>query len=949
MRLPEPLSSYDVLEQIGSGGEAVVYRARDRSGREWALKIYHQEGAADQRVWNRLRLLTHRALMQIEHTGHLEDGRDYEVMPYFPGHSLHGQGPMPQGELLAVVCELIGGINQLHIADIVHRDLKPSNILYDRAVRAVKIADFGISRAPRQQTRVACTVGYAPPEAYDQLITPAWDWWSLGTIVYELATGAVLFAGRSSAQIEALVRKGEVTHLDKLPPRWRTLCTGLLVADPERRWGSGEALAWLHGEDVPVVGAAGTTLPVTVRDPVPVKPAAGPQQPKAGPAEQPEAKGFEYDGEYYRSAQGLAAALTKRPKRAAEIFFGPPGAGADHDAQLRALGTWAGKNGKKLPPHIISGSQEPIVRLNHLLYWLDPMSPPVLDAGPLRPATLVRLCVLAGEAVATPSDRRAMAVIRSGDLLAHWGHCPGFEGLKKVHRAWRSGLAEWERAVADQGPHVQRLLEPARPVVDALMLLALLPYPGAEGALWRRAHAQSAPAGTVVDWYDALVQRFGGSGTPMGMVVRAVCGPAALTAAHESVVAKQKAKKAAATKPKSNTQPKAQPEEQQPKAPPKAQPKAQAQPASSSVLDFHGQHRKGAALAQALRTHKAEAMSVFLEASGAPRAGELAAWLRTLKETPTGRVDSLDTLLQQRLAGGASTDVKLLYLLRWLQPGGAAPYGGRDITMQRVVDACVTVLGKPPGTSAHTFVRTLAAPHALDALGGFSALAELGPAGKRLVEFQRTVWRSLGRHGVAPAERIDRILAAGLLLGLGSDLARKRLIEAAETAVAKQGPQSAWFEPVLVELGGHGSRQGAAVEAALLPLARQHAIAEATAANAAKKAKKAQAAKTAKAAKTAQTSKTAQAAKTTKTAKNATQPKPTQPKPSQPKPPQAKAKKAQPAGSPQQKAKKTPAKKAQTAGNAQKKPQNNVVQQAQTASGSKLTERIRAWLSSRGL
>ncbi|MFF7974459.1 protein kinase [Streptomyces sp. NPDC007905] len=879
MRLPEPLGSrYDVLEQIGSGGEAVVYRALDREGRECALKIYHEQGAADRRVWDRLESLTHRALMHIKPTGQLSDGRDYEVMPYLPWRSLQGQGPMPQSELFAVVCELIGGINQLHTVDIVHRDLKPSNILYDPATQAVKITDFGISRAPLQQTRIAYTVGYAPPEAHDQIITPAWDWWSLGAIVYELATGAVLFGGRSPTEIKALVRAGEITHLDKLPPRWRALCTGLLVADRDRRWGSSETLAWMHGEEAPVLKPVGAGLPDTVRDPVSVRPApvspkpvTAPPRPKAEPAGQSGTGGFAYEGKRYRSAQDLAATLARRPKRAVEEFFGLPA--ADATARLRALATWAGKS---LPPHIASGTEEPIVRLNHLLYWLDPMSPPVLEAGPLRPATLVRLCARAGEAVADASDRRAMAVIRSGNLLAHWKHCPGFEALKQVHRAWRSALGEWERAVTEQSPHVRRLLEPSQSVVEALMLLALLPYPGAETAVRQRAQSQSAPAGTAVPWYDALVLRFGGRDSAMGMVVRAVCGPVALAAAHENALAE----KAAAVEP----EPKAQPHTQ-----PKAQPKAQTQPVSVPFLDFHGRHRTGAELARALRTHHDEAMRVFLRAPGAPRAGELAAWLRTLKESPKGRVDSLDSL-RQRLTGGAATDVKLLYLLRWLDPGGAALYGGRNVTVQGVIDACVPVLDRKGETKAHPFVRALAAPLALDALGGFPALAALGPAGEKQVKFQRTLWRVLGRHGVTPVERTDQVFAAGLLLGLDTDHAWRRLSEAAGKEVAKPGPRSAWFAPVLADLGGHGSRQGAAVEAALLPLARRQAAAQAKAADA-KKSKSAQTAKT------AQPTKAAQAAKTAKTAKSAAQPKPAPSKPAPSKPAPSKPAPSKPAPS----------------------------------------------------
>ncbi|MEU0334972.1 protein kinase [Streptomyces sp. NPDC006193] len=1009
MRLPDPLGTYDVLEQIGSGGEAVVYRARDRAGREWALKIYHEQGAADRLVWSRLKLLTHRALMQISHTGQLQDLRDYEVMPYFRGRSLQGQGPMAQDELLAVVRELIGGINQLHTADIVHRDLKPANILYDPAARAVKISDFGISRAPRQQTRVAYTVGYAPPEAYDPLITPAWDWWSLGAIVYELATGAVLFGGRSAAQIKALVRDGEITHLDKLPPRWRTLCAGLLVADPERRWGSGEALAWLHGDDVPAA-ASGAAQQATVRDPgpAPARPAADAQQPAPGPVQRPEASTFAYDGEEYRSPLGLAAALSRRPRRAAEEFFGPPGDAAAPGtapgagpARLRALAAWTGR---QLPAQVASTGQDPIVRLNHLLHWLDPMSPPVLDAGPLRPAALVRLCVRAGQTGADAADRRAMAVVASGQLLRQWARCPGFEALKGVHAAWLAARTEWEGAVAAQSPHVRRRLEPAQPVVEALMLLALLPYPGAEDAVRQLARPEAAPPGAAVDWYDALVRRFDARGSLLGLVARAVCGPVALAAADgETAAEKAKTPKT----PSSATAPKA-PE------------KAHTQPASPPVLDFHGRHRTGAALAQALRTHKDEAMSVFLDASGAPRAGELAAWLRTLKESPEGRVDDLGTLLGQRLTGGAGTDVKLLYLLRWLAPAGAAPYGGRNVTVQGVIDACGAVLGKASGTKAHTFVRTLAAPLALDALSGFRALAALGPAWETLARFQQTLWRSLGRHGVSPAERADQVLAAGLLLGLGTDHAWRTLSEAAGKEDARSGARGAWFAPVLAELGGHGSRQGAAVEAALLPLARRYGAAQPAKSAAGATPSKAQASKAqatksqatksqtpkaqsataapakppqAKAqqpkspqtklpqtkaaqgkttqakstqakttqAKTTQAKATqpkqgksaqAKAAKPAPAPSKSPQPKSPQPKSPQPKGPQPKAKKAQSGQTAPHKAKKASSgaaqgKKAQSAGAAQQKTANSAVPPAQPAAGSRLTELIKAWWNGR--
>jgi serine/threonine-protein kinase len=201
----QTLGRYHLLEQLGEGGMASVYRAEDpRLGREVAVKVIRADYDQDpaflkrfEREAHTLAQLTHPHIVRVLDAGE-QDGLPYVVMDYVPGGTLRKRTgrPMPAAEAGHLVLPIARALDHAHRHGIVHRDVKPANILIAQDGRPM-LSDFGIARvsSSHPQTQLTATgygVGtpdYMAPEQWAGEATPASDVYALGIVLYELITG----------------------------------------------------------------------------------------------------------------------------------------------------------------------------------------------------------------------------------------------------------------------------------------------------------------------------------------------------------------------------------------------------------------------------------------------------------------------------------------------------------------------------------------------------------------------------------------------------------------------------------------------------------------------------------------------------------------------------------------------------------------------------------------
>jgi serine/threonine protein kinase/tetratricopeptide (TPR) repeat protein len=271
------LGDYELLEEIGRGGQGVVFRARQKSlNRTVALKVIGLGQWASKAHLKRFRReaeaaasLEHPSIVPIHEVGE-RDGSCYFSMKFIEGGQLDEiirRDPMPIRQAAELIAKVARTVHYAHEHGILHRDIKPGNILLD-AKGEPHLTDFGLARLLETESTVTRTLevlgtpSYMAPEqalGENAAVGKATDVYALGAVLYQLLTGQPPFAGGTTYETIKLLLDTE----PRQPRLWNskidrdlsTICLKCLEKDPKRRYSSALSLAedlerWLKHEPI---------------------------------------------------------------------------------------------------------------------------------------------------------------------------------------------------------------------------------------------------------------------------------------------------------------------------------------------------------------------------------------------------------------------------------------------------------------------------------------------------------------------------------------------------------------------------------------------------------------------------------------------------------------------------------------------------------------------------
>jgi len=290
-RLPQ-LAKYEVLEEIGHGGMATVYRARDRRlGREVAVKVIHPHLRDSREVVSRFATeakavakLRHPNIVEIFDVSEADEPEQYLVAELLRGTTLRKllqkHRAMPPEVAAAVAIELLGALSHANGAGVVHRDIKPENVLIelraeetpsatpapsgDRVV--VKLTDFGIAKLLDAQgvTSTGQVLGSPAHMAPEQIeggeVDARADVFGLGVLLYECMVGHLPFEGTNPAQVLRRVLDGTYPEAQRERPivgsRWSALLDHALAHAQDDRFADAGAMRDAIGVELQRLGVA---------------------------------------------------------------------------------------------------------------------------------------------------------------------------------------------------------------------------------------------------------------------------------------------------------------------------------------------------------------------------------------------------------------------------------------------------------------------------------------------------------------------------------------------------------------------------------------------------------------------------------------------------------------------------------------------------------------------
>jgi TolB-like protein/predicted Ser/Thr protein kinase/Flp pilus assembly protein TadD len=271
------LGDYELLEEVGRGGQGVVFRARQKSlNRIVALKVISLGQWASKAHLKRFRLeaeaaarLEHPGIVPIHEVGD-RDGSCYFSMKFVEGGQLDEvarREPMPIRRAVELIAKVARTVHYAHEHGILHRDIKPGNILLDAKGEPL-LTDFGLARLVESESSVTQTLdvlgtpSYMAPEqavGNNAAVSSATDVYGIGAVLYQLLTGQPPFAGGTTYETIKLLLDSEPRPPRLVNPKidrdLSTICLKCLEKDPKRRYASALTLAedlerWLKHEPI---------------------------------------------------------------------------------------------------------------------------------------------------------------------------------------------------------------------------------------------------------------------------------------------------------------------------------------------------------------------------------------------------------------------------------------------------------------------------------------------------------------------------------------------------------------------------------------------------------------------------------------------------------------------------------------------------------------------------
>ncbi len=245
---------YEVVSAVGAGGMGQVYLARDlQLRRNVALKFLAPELTNDERALRRFEqeayaasALNHPNILTVYEFGQV-DGKHYIATEYVEGETLEQKikkGKLPISEVADISIQACSALAAAHASGIVHRDIKPANLIV-RDDGIVKLLDFGIATlsneagtpnfvstllSASQTGKVIGTVRYMSPEqARGRIVDGRSDLFSLGAVMYQMATGQPAFPGETASDVIAEILKGEPVPLSIVAPDVPTVFEAFVV------------------------------------------------------------------------------------------------------------------------------------------------------------------------------------------------------------------------------------------------------------------------------------------------------------------------------------------------------------------------------------------------------------------------------------------------------------------------------------------------------------------------------------------------------------------------------------------------------------------------------------------------------------------------------------------------------------------------------------------------